>query len=65
MTRKVAPEDSSKWKCNWIACVGGCGLSGNGRCSENGEWDNPNCPKFVDAEILAENSRHFVGEDDE
>ena len=43
---KVAPEDSSLWKCNWLECIGGCGLSGNGRCSEDGEWDNPKCPKF-------------------
>jgi hypothetical protein len=43
---KCAPEDSNYWKCNWIECLGGCGLSGNGRCPDNGEWDNPNCPKF-------------------
>ena len=43
---KCAPEDSSLWKCNWIECLGGCGLAGNGMCSDRGEWDNPNCPKF-------------------
>jgi hypothetical protein len=43
---KCAPEDSSLWKCNWTECLGGCGLAGNGMCSDRGEWDNPNCPKF-------------------
>lgn len=31
---------------NWIECIGGCGLAGNGCCSERGEWNNPKCPKF-------------------
>ena len=43
---KVAPEDSRKWKCNWIECLDGCGLAGNGRCSADGEWDNVKCPQF-------------------
>lgn len=43
---KVAPEDSTFWKCNWIHCVNGCGLSGHGVCSARGEWNNPNCPQF-------------------
>jgi hypothetical protein len=41
-----APEDSSLWKCRWIECMGGCGVAGSGYCTEHGEWDNPNCPKF-------------------
>ena len=44
---KVAPEDSSQWKCNWINCLHGCGLSGNGRCSADGEWNNMSCGKFT------------------
>ena len=43
---KIAPEDSRFWKCNWIECLGGAGLSGNGMCGDRGEWDNPHCPKF-------------------
>jgi len=44
---KAAPEDSRKWKCNWINCLHGCGLAGNGRCSADGEWDNMSCGKFT------------------
>jgi hypothetical protein len=43
---KVAPEDSSLWKCNWLNCLHGCGLAGNGSCSADGEWNNPKCPQF-------------------
>ena len=43
---KIAPEDSRKWKCNWLDCVSGCGLAGSGRCEARGEWNNPNCPQF-------------------
>jgi hypothetical protein len=42
----IAPEDSSLWKCDWLNCRGGCGLAGNGYCFLNGEWGNPECPKF-------------------
>ena len=45
-SERCAPEDSTKWKCNWISCIGGAGLSGHGWCSMRGEWDNPKCPKF-------------------
>ena len=47
---KRAPEDSSRWKCNWIKCAGGMGLAGTGMCSFRGEWDNPNCPYFMTEE---------------
>lgn len=43
---KIAPEDSTLWKCNWLNCVHGCGLAGSGICSRDGEWDNPKCPQF-------------------
>jgi len=43
---KCAPVDSGQWKCNWIECLGGCGLAGNGYCDYEGEWDNPKCPEF-------------------
>ena len=42
----AAPLDSSKWKCNWINCIGGCGLSGSGFCSEGGDWGKKNCITF-------------------
>ena len=43
---KIATVDSQNWKCNWIECLDGCGLAGNGCCSAHGKWNNPNCPKF-------------------
>ena len=43
-----APYDSRYWKCNWITCVGGCGLSGSGGCSSNGYWWDKTCPKYVE-----------------
>lgn len=44
-----APYDSRYWKCNWITCVGGCGLSGSGGCSSNGYWWDKTCPKHVES----------------
>ena len=41
-----APLDSSKWKCNWINCIGGRGLSSSGFCSEGGDWGKKNCITF-------------------
>jgi radical SAM superfamily enzyme YgiQ (UPF0313 family) len=43
---KIAPEDSNQWKCNWMECLGGCGLAGNGNCSEKGEWNKSDCKYF-------------------
>jgi hypothetical protein len=43
---KIAPDDSTLWKCNWLNCVHGCGLAGSGICSRDGEWDNPKCKQF-------------------
>jgi hypothetical protein len=45
-SQTIAPDDSTKWKCNWIECISGCGLSVYGWCSVRGEWDNSKCPKF-------------------
>ena len=42
----VAPEDSSKWKCNWLGCEGGMGLAGMGCCSFQGDWRKKNCKRF-------------------
>lgn len=53
---KVAPEDSSLWKCNWLNCLHGCGLAGNGSCSAGGEWNNPKCPQFTKI------PKHLMGE---
>jgi len=44
---KVAPENSLDWKCDWMDCLHGCGLAGNGRCSADGEWNNMSCGKFT------------------
>jgi hypothetical protein len=45
----AAPNDSSLWKCNWINCEGGCGLSGNGICSYRGNWWDDDCIQFIEA----------------
>jgi len=42
----VAPEDGSKWKCNWLKCANGMGLAGNGWCSARGTWWKKNCKYF-------------------
>ena len=47
MTYKIAPEDSSYWKCKWLQCAGGMGLAGAGICSFRGDWSDPSCPKFI------------------
>jgi len=44
---KVAPLDSSEWKCDWLRCAGGLGLAGNGWCSFKGDWTKKKCPKFI------------------
>lgn len=44
---KLAPDDSSQWKCNWLDCGGGVGLAGHGWCSFAGDWSDPNCPEFL------------------
>ena len=60
-TYVVAPEDSRKWKCNWIDCGGGMGLAGHGYCSFRGEWNNKKCPCFVPEKELADckNAKEF------
>lgn len=40
-SRHGGPE---KWKCMWLECASGAGLSGSGHCP--GEWWNPECPEF-------------------
>ena len=45
-----APEDSTKWKCDWLNCDWGLGLAGRGICSANGTWGYKNCKKFEDVE---------------
>lgn len=47
---KIAPEDSSLWKCPWLKCAGGMGLAGNGMCSFRGNWRNEKCPDFITEE---------------
>jgi hypothetical protein len=49
---KIAPEDSSQWKCNWINCTHGLGLAGNGTCSARGEWFNSKCTKFEKEAVI-------------
>ena len=34
-------------KCNWLKCACGQGLVGQGNCIFGGEWNNPECEKFV------------------
>jgi len=34
-------------KCPWVNCAGSQGLSGIGFCSFRGEWDNVDCPQFI------------------
>jgi hypothetical protein len=52
MNYKIAPEDSTLWKCNWLECAGGSGLAGGGMCSFRGDWSNPNCPYFITEDDL-------------
>ena len=33
-------------KCDFVHCMAGMGLAGNGHCFLNGEWWNPKCPQF-------------------
>jgi len=33
-------------KCDFKGCVAGLGLASYDYCWLDGEWDNPNCPKF-------------------
>jgi len=42
---KPAPDDSTKWKCDWLDCFHGMGLAGRGVCP--GEWWNEKCPHYV------------------
>jgi hypothetical protein len=35
-------------RCNFTKCLAGQGLAGKGTCFLRGEWDNPECPRFVD-----------------
>lgn len=35
-------------KCNYVKCLSGLSLAGGGTCFLRGEWDNPECPRFVD-----------------
>jgi len=44
---KIAPEDSTQWKCNWLHCAGGMGLAGHGMCSFRGDWSKKDCPKYI------------------
>jgi hypothetical protein len=46
---KIAPEDSSEWKCKWLDCESGGGIAGHGFCPSRGEWNNPNCPDYQEA----------------
>ena len=57
----MRPLNDDEWlsykeviKCNWLKCAGGGGLSGHGRCSFAGEWDNPGCPDFITDEDYLE-----------
>jgi len=48
----LAPEDSSKWKCDWLSCDHGLGLAGRGLCSTDGTWGIKNCKKFDNTDSL-------------
>jgi len=38
-------------KCDFIHCMAGMGLAGNGCCFLNGEWWKENCPQFKREEL--------------
>lgn len=50
-------------RCNWVACVNGCGLSGIGRCSARGDWRDPHCPRFEAEQPLGMITRAVLGPD--
>ena len=50
--RYSAPDNSARWKCNWLECASGMGLAGMGLCASTGEWWNKDCPKFQTIEQL-------------
>jgi hypothetical protein len=47
----MTDEEFCNWKkvvkCNWLRCAGGEGLAGNGCCCFQGDFTNPDCPKFI------------------
>lgn len=49
--RSMTLEEYKDWrkyvKCRWGSCAGGMGLAGQGKCIFNGEWNNPDCPKYI------------------
>jgi hypothetical protein len=49
---KSAPEDSRLWKCNWLGCINGVGLAGNGWCCSRGNWADKNCIYFESVDII-------------
>jgi len=44
----IAPLDSCTWKCDWLHCLAGMGLAGNGCCFLFGMWWHSACPCFED-----------------
>lgn len=57
--RGPAPENSQRWKCNWVLCAHGMGLAGAGRCSagKRGWWWDANCPAFQTEEEMYKEMR--------
>ncbi len=37
-------------KCEWLSCLAGMGIAGNGHCFLNGAFWMPCCPNFIDEE---------------
>ena len=64
MKSPMTGEEFLNWrsvvKCNWIDCAGGGGLSGNGCCSFRGDYDKPDCDKFITDEEYEKKMSHNV-----
>jgi hypothetical protein len=49
--------------CNFMACAAGLELAVSGVCFLNGEYDNPDCPKFEDEfEFIARHEEYWEEE---
>ena len=36
--------------CNFMKCMAGMGIAGNGRCCNGGNWTDADCSEFMDYE---------------
>lgn len=51
MKQRIASEDFSDVKCQWLSCMAGTGLAGSGRCFLAGSWWIEECPQYENEDI--------------